>query len=68
MKKIPSVRADQGLLYHLILQLRPELAKHIKETGEIDTIVVGLGREGTRHAGLMQDYGTRIVGGIASGE
>jgi len=68
VKKIPSVRADQGLLYHLILQLRPELAKHIKETGEIDTIVVGLGREGTRHAGLMQDYGTRIVGGIASGE
>ena len=65
---MPSVRADQGLLYHLILQLRPELAKHIKETGEIDTIVVGLGREGTRHAGLMQDYGTRIVGGIASGE
>ena len=63
-----SIRADQGLLYHLILQLRPELAKHIKETGEIDTIVVGLGREGTRHAGLMQDYGTRIVGGIAPGE
>ena len=68
MKKMPGVSADQGLLYHLISQLRPELAKHIKETGEIDTIVVGLGREGTRHAGLMQDYGTRIVGGIAPGE
>ena len=65
---MPGIRADQGLLYHLIMQLRPELAKHIKETGEIDTIVVGLGREGTRHAGLMQDYGTRIVGGIAPGE
>jgi succinyl-CoA synthetase alpha subunit len=50
------------------MQLRPSLAKHITETGEIDTIVVGLGREGTRHAGLMQEYGTRIVGGIASGE
>jgi succinyl-CoA synthetase alpha subunit len=50
------------------MQLRPSLAKHIMETGEIDTIVVGLGREGTRHAGLMQEYGTRIVGGIASGE
>ena len=68
MKTMGSIRADQGLLYNLILQLRPELAKHIKETGEIDTIVVGLGREGTRHAGLMQDYGTRIVGGIAPGE
>ena len=62
-----NVRADQGLLYHLIKQLRPELSKHIKETGEIDTIVVGLGREGTRHAGLMQDFGTRIVAGIAPG-
>jgi succinyl-CoA synthetase alpha subunit len=63
-----SIRADQGLLYHLILQLRPELAAHIKETGEIETIVVGLGREGTRHAGLMQEYGTRVVAGIALGE
>jgi succinyl-CoA synthetase alpha subunit len=61
------VRADQGLLFHLIEQVRPELAGHIKETGEIDTIVVGLGREGTRHAGLMQDFGTRIAAGIAPG-
>jgi len=68
VKMMQGIRADQGLLYHLISQLRPELAKHIKETGEIETIVVGLGREGTRHAGLMQDYGTRIVGGVASGE
>jgi len=64
MEKIP---ADQGLLYHLIMQLRPELAGHIKETGEIDTILVGLGGEGTRHAGLMRDFGTRIVAGIAPG-
>jgi succinyl-CoA synthetase alpha subunit len=64
---IQKIRADEGLLYNLIKQLRPELATHIKETGEIDTIVVGLGREGTRHAGLMQDFGTRIVAGIAPG-
>jgi succinyl-CoA synthetase alpha subunit len=62
-----KLRADQGLLYHLIEQLRPELARYIRRTGEIDTIVVGLGREGTRHAGLMQDFGTRIVAGIAPG-
>ena len=62
-----KIRADQGLLYHLIMQVRPELARHIKETGEIDTIVVGLGGEGTRHAGLMRDFGTRIVAGIAPG-
>jgi succinyl-CoA synthetase alpha subunit len=63
-----NVRADEGLLYHIISQIRPALAEHIKEVGEIDTIVVGLGREGTRHAGLMQEYGTRIVAGIAPGE
>jgi len=68
LERTQSIRADQGLLYHIILQRRPELAKHIKETGEIDTIVVGLGREGTRHAGLMRDFGTRIVAGIAPGE
>jgi succinyl-CoA synthetase alpha subunit len=64
MDRIP---ANQGLLYYIIGQLRPELARHIKETGEIDTIIVGLGREGARHAGLMQDFGTRIVAGIAPG-
>jgi succinyl-CoA synthetase alpha subunit len=64
MRNIP---ADQGLLYHLIKQLRPGLAERIKETGEIDTIVVGLGGEGTRHAGLMRDFGTRVVAGIAPG-
>jgi succinyl-CoA synthetase alpha subunit len=63
-----KIRADEGLLHHLIAQLRPEIAAHIKETGEIETIVVGLGREGTRHAGLMQSFGTRIVAGIARGE
>lgn len=67
MEIIQKIRADEGLLYNLIKQLRPELATHIKETEEIDTIVVGLGREGTRHAGLMQDFGTRIVAGIAPG-
>jgi succinyl-CoA synthetase alpha subunit len=64
---IENIRADQGLLYHLVMQLRPDLARRIKETGEIDTIVVGLGREGTRHAGLMRDFGTRIVAGVAPG-
>ena len=67
MEVIQKIPADQGLLYNLIKQLRPELAAHIQASGEIDTIVVGLGREGTRHAGLMQDFGTRIVAGIAPG-
>ncbi|MCK4830708.1 hypothetical protein KA005_84120, partial [bacterium] len=46
----------------------PNLARKIKETGEIETVVVGLGRQGTRHANLMQRYGTMITAGIASGK
>src|SRR5512136_1453837 len=64
MKQIPS---DQGMLYYLISEKRPDLAKKIKETGKIETIVVGLGGQGTRHAELMQQYGTNITAGIAPG-
>ncbi len=66
-EKTPRLRADQGMFCYLIEKLRPELAEHIRKTGEIETIVVGLGRQGTRHAGLMQEYGTKITAGIAPG-
>ena len=62
------IGADQGMLYHIIKKRRPELAKRIKETGQLETIVVGLGRQGTRHAGLMQQYGTQITAGVAVGK
>ncbi|MGQ9477655.1 MAG: citrate/2-methylcitrate synthase [Candidatus Bipolaricaulia bacterium] len=64
MERIP---AGEGLLCHLIEQVRPDLAKHIKETGELETIVIGLGAQGTRHAGLMQEFGTKVAAGIAPG-
>ncbi len=64
MERIP---ADQGMLYYLIERLRPELARHIRENDEIETIIVGLGRQGTKHAGLMQEFGTKITAGIAPG-
>ncbi|MCY3411361.1 MAG: hypothetical protein INQ03_06965 [Candidatus Heimdallarchaeota archaeon] len=56
-----------GLLYHIIEQVRPELAKRIQETKEIETMIVGLGNQGTRHAGLMQEYGTNVTCGVAPG-
>lgn len=59
------IRADQGMLFYLIGRIRPELAEHIKQTNQIETIVVGLGRQGTRHAGLMQEFGTKITAGVA---
>jgi succinyl-CoA synthetase alpha subunit len=64
MKLVPP---DQGMLYYIIEKKRPDLAKKIRQTGVIDTVVVGLGGQGTRHAELMQQYGTTITAGIAPG-
>jgi len=61
------VAPDQGMLYYIIDKKRPDIAEKIKETGTIETIVVGLGGQGTRHAELMQQYGTTITAGIAPG-
>jgi succinyl-CoA synthetase alpha subunit len=65
MKKI---QADQGMLHYLIKSRNPKLAQTIKETGKVETGVVGLGRQGMRHANLMQQYGTTITAGIAPGK
>ena len=61
------VDPDQGMLYYIIEKKRPDIAKKIRETGAIETIVVGLGGQGMRHAELMQQYGTKITAGIAPG-
>ncbi|MHA2060885.1 MAG: citrate/2-methylcitrate synthase [Candidatus Sifarchaeia archaeon] len=62
------IAADKGLLFYLIERIRPDLAKYIAQTKKIETMVVGLGRQGTRHAKLMQDYGTTITCGVAPGK
>ena len=64
MQRIP---AHKGMLCHLINYARPDLVRKIEQTQQIETIVVGLGRQGTRHAGLMQDFGTTVTAGIAPG-
>lgn len=61
------VAPDQGMLYFIIESKRPDLAKKIKQIGMIETVVIGLGGQGTRHAELMQQYGTTITAGIAPG-
>ena len=61
------VDPDQGMLYYIIEKKRPDIAKKIRETGTVETVVVGLGGQGTRHAELMQQYGTTITAGIAPG-
>jgi succinyl-CoA synthetase alpha subunit len=59
------IPAGEGLLAHLVGSVRPDLAERIRLTGRVETAIVGLGAQGTRHAGLMRDFGTVIVGGVA---
>jgi len=61
------IAPDEGMLYHIIEKRRPDLAKKIRTARTIETVVVGLGGQGTRHAELMQQYGTSITAGIAPG-
>jgi succinyl-CoA synthetase alpha subunit len=65
---IEKLSTEQGLLYYLIKQVRPELAEKITETKTIETMIVGLGRQGTRHAQLMMEYGTNVTCGVAQGK
>ena len=62
-----KLEADKGLLFHIVEKNRPELANHIRESNEIETMIVGLGNQGTRHAGMMMEYGTKITCGVAPG-
>ena len=64
---INRIPAHEGMLCHLIKYARPDLVERIKVTQKIETMVIGLGRQGTRHAGLMQEFGTTVTAGIAAG-
>ncbi len=64
---LSPIPAGSGLLVHLIRSVRPDLAEIIAGTNEIETAVIGLGGQGTRHAGLMQKFGTKVTAGIAPG-
>ncbi|MFH1676955.1 MAG: citrate/2-methylcitrate synthase [bacterium] len=64
MQRVP---AHKGMLCHLIKHARPDLVSKIEENQVVETAVVGLGGQGTRHAGLMRDFGTTVTAGIAAG-
>ncbi len=61
------INAADGMLYYIVNRIRPDLAKRIAETNRIETIVIGLGKQGTKHAGLMHSFGTTVAAAVASG-
>ncbi len=65
---VGKLDADQGLIFYFIQQVRPELADQISKTKTIETMIVGLGRQGTRHTQLMMEYGTNVTCGVAPGK
>lgn len=62
-----KIKATDGFLFHLVRKLRPALAERVAKSGRLDTIILGLGGQGTKHAGLMHDFGTSVVAGVAPG-
>jgi len=63
-----KVNATEGMLYYIVQKIRPKLAKKIKDINKLETMIIGLGRQGTKHAGLMEDFGTNVKAGVASGK
>jgi len=61
------VNATEGMLFHIVKKVRPRLAERVARAGRLDTIILGLGGQGSKHAGLMHDFGTSIVAGVAPG-
>ncbi|MFH1131664.1 MAG: hypothetical protein V1754_10035, partial [Pseudomonadota bacterium] len=66
-EKTSYINPAKGMLAYLVGRVRPDLAARIATKGRIETAVIGLGRQGTRHAGMMRDYGTTVSAGVAPG-
>jgi succinyl-CoA synthetase alpha subunit len=64
----PRIGATDGMLFYIVRQIRPDLARRVAASKRLDTIIIGLGGQGTKHAGLMHDFGTSVVAGVAPGQ
>ena len=64
----PSIGATDGMLFYIVRKIRPDLARRVAATKRLDTIIIGLGGQGTKHAGLMHEFGTSVVAGVAPGQ
>ncbi len=64
----PRINATDGMLFSIVRKIRPDLARRVAASNRLDTIILGLGGQGTKHAGLMHDFGTSVVAGVAPGQ
>jgi len=63
-----KIKATDGMLYYIINKIRPELAMKVAENNKLETMIIGLGGQGSKHAGLMNDFGTEVAAGVAPGK
>ena len=57
----PRIHAAEGMLYHIVRKIRPALAERIAKSDHLETLIIGLGGQGSKHAGLMHDFGIILL-------
>jgi succinyl-CoA synthetase alpha subunit len=60
-----KINAAAGMLYYIVHKIRPGLAKRIAKSNTLETLIVGMGGQGSKHAGLMYEFGTTVAAGVA---
>ena len=63
-----KIKAVDGMLYYIIDKIRPELAGRVAKKNKLETMIIGLGGQGSKHAGLMNDFGTEVAAAVAPGK
>lgn len=63
-----KINVSEGLLFYIIEKIRPELAERIKNTNTLETMIIGLGAQGIKHAALMRRFGTSMTAGVVAGK
>jgi succinyl-CoA synthetase alpha subunit len=68
MREQEKINATDGMLFYIVNKIRPELGRRVAETNELETLIIGLGGQGSKHAGLMHGFGTTVAAGVAPGK
>jgi len=63
-----KIKATEGMLFYIVNKIRPELGRRVAQTNKLETLIIGLGGQGSKHAGLMHGFGTTVAAGVAPGK